>query len=194
MKIAYMLINHNEPKDNKKIEDLKKYGIDYIYEEQISGKKTDRPELQAMLTYAKEGDTVYVDSFSQLARNAVDLLEIINRLSEKSIELVIIKENIDTRTSVGRLQLSLIKAIYQFERECFKERQRVGIDLAISQGRPYGRPRIEPGISFFTAYRKWKAGEITAVKAMNLSGLKKVTFYKRVKEYERVAGVFPAIT
>ena len=115
------------------------------------------------------------------------ICQIIDKLSNKNIGLVSLKESIDTTTAAGRLQLGVFAAIYQFERECSKERQREGIDLALSQGRAYGRPRIELGDSFRSAYKQWKAGEISAVKAMELSGLKKVTFYKRVKEYEQAS-------
>lgn len=185
MNIAYIRVSSKDQNTGRQLAAMKSYNIERIYEEKISGKDTNRPELNAMLDYVREGDTVYVESFSRLARNMLDLLKIIDELKTKNVGFVSLKENIDTTTSAGRLQLGVFAAIYQFERECNKERQREGIDLALSEGRPYGRPK-EYNIddNFKAIYKQWKSGDVTAVKAMELIGMKKVTFYKRVKEYE----------
>lgn len=191
MNIAYIRVSSKDQNTGRQLEAMKSHNIERIYEEKVSGKDTNRAELKAMLDYAREGDTVYVESFSRLARNMLDLLKIIDELSSKKVGFVSLKENIDTTTPTGRLQLGVFAAIYQFERECSKERQREGIDLALAEGRAYGRPqeyRIDD--NFVAIYKQWKAGDITAVKAMELVGMKKVTFYKRVKEYEAtVAGL-----
>lgn len=185
MKIAYIRVSSKDQNTGRQLEAMKAHNIERTFEEKVSGKDTNRPELNAMLDYVREGDTIYIESFSRLARNTLDLLTIINKITEKKAGLVSLKESIDTTTAAGRLQLGVFAAIYQFERECSKERQREGIDLALAEGRAYGRPQeyyIDD--KFIAAYRQWKSGDITAVKAMELSGLKKVTFYKRVKEYE----------
>lgn len=186
MNIAYIRVSSRDQNTGRQLEAMKSHNIERIYEEKISGKDTNRSELNAMLDYVREGDTIYIESFSRLARNTLDLLTIINKISEKNAGLVSLKESIDTTTPAGRLQLGVFAAIYQFERECSKERQREGIDLALSEGRAYGRP-VEYIIdsNFKSVYTQWKIGDITAVKAMELVGMKKVTFYKRVKEYEQ---------
>ena len=94
------------------IEALKKHGIEKWFTEKISGKSMDRPQLQAMLDYVREGDTVYIHDFSRLARSARDLLEIVERLQAKSVHLVSNKENLDTGTPTGKLMLTMIAAIY----------------------------------------------------------------------------------
>jgi DNA invertase Pin-like site-specific DNA recombinase len=164
---------------------MKQWNIDRTYEEKISGKDTNRPQLQEMLTYAREGDIVYVESFSRLARNMLDLLKIIDEMTKKGIGFVSLKESIDTTTPAGRLQLGVFAAIYQFERECSKERQREGIDLNRAQSLPYGRPKIAIADNFVSTYKQWKAKEITAVKAMELTNMKKNTWYNRVRDYEQ---------
>ncbi|WP_333593664.1 recombinase family protein [Anaerospora hongkongensis] len=185
MNIAYVRVSTKEQNTGRQLEALKACNIGRTYEEKISAKDTNRPQLQKLLEFAREGDTVYVESFSRLARNMLDLLTIIDQLSQKNIGFVSLKEKIDTTTPAGRLQLNVFGAIYQFERECSKERQREGIDLALAEGRAYGRPKIEIGDRFIAVYKQWKNDEITAVKAMELTGLKKNTFYNRVKEYEQ---------
>lgn len=184
MNIAYIRVSTKEQNTGRQIEAMKVHNISRIYEEKISGKDTNRPQLKLMLEYAREGDTVYVESFSRLARNMLDLLTIIDQLTQKNVGFISLKENIDTTTPAGRLQLNVFGAIYQFERECSKERQREGIDLALAENRPYGRPKIEIDDKFKAVYKRWRAKEITAVEAMQLAGLKKNTFYSRVKELE----------
>jgi DNA invertase Pin-like site-specific DNA recombinase len=184
-KVAYVRVSCKDQNTGRQIEALKQHGIDKIFEEKISGKNTNRPQLLKMLEWVREGDTVYVESFSRLARNMLDLLKIIDDLSQKSVGFVSLKENIDTTTPAGRLQLGVFAAIYQFERECSKERQREGIDLALKEGRAYGRPKHEIDAKFLDAYKTWKSGKITAVEAMKQAGVKKNTWYNRVKELEQ---------
>lgn len=188
MNIAYIRVSTKEQNTGRQLEAMKTYNIGRIFEEKVSGKNTNRPELQAMLEYAREGDTIYIESFSRLARNMLDLLTIIDCLTKKSIGFVSLKENIDTTTPAGRLQLNVFGAIYQFERECSRERQREGIDLALMEGRAYGRPKTVVLTDQFRAtYRQWKAKEMTATQAIELLGMSRAGFYKLVKEYEQAA-------
>lgn len=159
--------------------------LDKSYEEKVSGKNTkDRPQLKAMLEYVREGDVVYVESFSRIARNIRDLLDIVDQLQAKQVEFVSFKENVDTTTPQGRFMLVVFGALAELEREQIHERQREGIELALAEGRPYGRPKAVISNTFSSNYGKWKAGEIKAVDFMKLEGLKKATFYKLVKQYE----------
>lgn len=184
-KVAYVRVSSKDQNTGRQLEVLKQHNVDKIFEEKISGKNTNRPQLLKMLEWVREGDTVYIESFSRLARNMLDLLKIIDELSQKNVGFVSLKENIDTTTPAGRLQLGVFAAIYQFERECAKERQREGIDLALKEGRAYGRPKVTVDDKFIEAYKDWKAEKITAVEAMKRAGVKKNTWYNRVKELEQ---------
>lgn len=185
MNIAYVRVSTKEQNTGRQLEALKAHNIEKIYEEKISGKDMNRPQLQTMLEYAREGDTIYVESFSRLARTMLDLLTIIDGLNKKNVGFISLKENIDTTTPAGRLQLNVFGAMYQFERECSKERQQEGIDLALNEGRAYGRPKtIVLNDEFITVYGQWKAGELTATKAINNLNMSRAGFYKLVKEYE----------
>lgn len=184
MRIAYIRVSTKEQNVARQLEAMKDHNIDRFYEDKLSGKDTNREQLQAMLDFAREGDTIYVESFSRLARNMLDLLTIIDQLSNKGIGFISLKENIDTTTPTGRLQLNVFGAIYQFERECSRERQREGIDIALASGKPYGRPKLEITDKFMEVYKKWKLKEITAVVAMNMAGCSKGTWYNKVNEIE----------
>jgi len=184
MRIAYIRVSTKEQNVARQLEAMKAHDIERFYEDKLSGKDTNREQLQSMLDFARAGDTIYVESFSRLARNMLDLLAIVDQLAKKDVGFVSLKENIDATTSTGRLQLNLFGAIYQFERECSKERQREGIDIALAEGRPYGRPKVEINEKFMEFYKKWKLKEITAVAAWNMAGYTKSTWYNLVKEIE----------
>ena len=184
MNIAYVRVSTLEQNDARQLEGLKSYNIDKWFTEKISAKDTNRPQLAAMLDFAREGDTILVWDFSRLSRSVKDLLAIVEQLEAKKIFLKSIKENLDTSTPTGKLMLTMIGAINEFERTNLLERQREGIAIAKAEGKYKGRPGIEYPDNWKEVYDKWKVREITAVKAMELTELKKTSFYKLVKEYE----------
>lgn len=131
--IAYVRVSTAEQNEARQIEALKKHNIDKWFTEKVSGKNMNRPQLEAMLDYVREGDTVYIHDFSRLARSTKDLLSIVEQLQEKGVHLVSNKENLDTSTPTGKLMLTMIAAINEFERENLLERQREGIAIAKEQ-------------------------------------------------------------
>ena len=184
--IAYIRVSTKEQNTGRQHEDFTAKGIvlDKVFEEKLSGKNTDRPQLQAMLAYLREGDTLYVESFSRLARSTRDLLNIVNTLTEKGVSFVSLKENVDTTTSQGKFMLTVFAGLYELERDNILERQREGIDLALKEGRPYGRPSATISDTFSKNYQLWKQGELKAVDFMKRENIPKSTFYKLVKRYE----------
>ena len=185
MNIAYIRVSTIEQNEGRQVEGLKKYDIDKWFTEKVSAKDTNRPELQSMIEFAREGDTIYIHDLSRLARSTKDLLEIVEQLQEKGIHLVSNKENIDTSTPTGRLMLTMIGAIAEFERANLLERQKEGIAIAKQQGKFKGRKKIGFPSNWEEVYPKYKTREITANKAMELLGLKRNTFYKLKKEFEK---------
>ncbi|MGI1294051.1 recombinase family protein [Enterobacter kobei] len=114
-------------------------GCEKIFKEIISGAKDDRPELQAMLEFVREGDTVHITKLDRLARNTRHLLEISEYLQCKGVALNILNIGINTATPTGKLMLTMIGAIATFERELMLERQAEGIALAKLKGKYKGR-------------------------------------------------------
>lgn len=110
-----------------------------VFQEKISGAKDDRPELQAMLEWVREGDTVHVTKLDRLARNTRHLLEVSEYLQSKGVALNILNIGINTATPTGKLMLTMIGAIATFEREMMLERQAEGIALAKLKGKYKGR-------------------------------------------------------
>lgn len=139
MRIAYVRVSTAEQNKARQIEALKKYDIEKWFTEKCSGKSADRPKLQEMMDFAREGDEIYIHDFSRLARSTKDLLNIIERLDAKGIKLISNKENLDTHTPTGKLMLTMIGAISEFERANILERQREGIIIAKRERRMSGR-------------------------------------------------------
>lgn len=184
MNIAYVRVSTVEQNEGRQLEGLKKYDIDKWFEEKVSAKDTNRPQLKAMLEFAREGDTIYVWDFSRLARSTKDLLELVELMTSRGVHLKSIKENLDTSTPAGKLMLTMIGAINEFERANLLERQREGIALAKEKGAYKGRKKIDYPDNWEEVYNQWKNREITATKAMEELNLKRNTFYKLLKEYE----------
>ena len=181
MKIGYIRVStaeQNTARQEVLMEDL---GVDRVFIDRVSGKSMDRPELKRMLGFVRQGDTVIVESISRFARNTRDLLELIERLTEKQVEFVSRKEAIDTATPTGKFMLTVFGAVAELEREYILQRQREGIAVAKANGVYRGRKPIEhPDFDRVTA--QWRAGEITAVEAMRRLDMKSSTFYRKVKE------------
>lgn len=185
--IAYIRVSTLEQNTESQFEILKQYKIDKYFEEKISAKNTNRPKLMEMLDYVRNGDTVYVKDFSRLARSTKDLLEILERLENKGVKLVSNKENLDTSIPAGKLMVTMLGAIYEFERANLLERQKDGIAIAKREGKYKGRKKIQKPSNWQEVYSDWSCRKITAKKACELLKLKTNTFYNFVKEEREVA-------
>ena len=184
MRIGYLRVSTVEQNLDRQHEALKRYNIERWYEEKVSGKDTNIPKLQEMLQFAREGDTIYVHDFSRLARSTKDLLSIVEDLQKRGIELVSVKENIDTSTSSGKLMLTMIAAINEFERTNMLERQREGIALAKERGVYKGRKPVELPADFDTYYEKWQRHEMSKAKIAVALGVSRPTCNRLFEMYE----------
>ena len=160
MRVAYVRVSTEEQNEERQKEALKKFDIEKWFEEKVSGKDTNRPKLQEMLDYVREGDVIYVHDLSRLARSTFDLLTISKTLQKKGVDLVSNKEAVDTTTPAGRLLFTMIGAIAEFERDVILERQREGIALAKKEGKYKGRKKREIP-NFDDYYDRYMKREIT---------------------------------
>src|SRR5665648_337101 len=182
MNIAYIRVSTIDQNEERQIKAMEKENIKKYFTEKVSAKDAKRPKLIEMLDFAREGDVIYIKDFSRLARSTQDLLNIVKQLDEKGVKLKSLKENLDTNTSTGKLMLTMIGAIYEFERANMLERQREGIAIAKSKGMYKGRKQIDKPANWDEVYPRWRNRELTADKAMVFLGLKRNTFYKFVRE------------
>ena len=183
MRVFYVCCSTIEQNEARQLKMAEEQNAEKVFVDKASGKNTDRAAFKEMMAFVRAGDTVVVESISRIARNTRDLLSIVSELTEKGVEFVSLKENIDTTTPQGRFMLTVFGALAELERENILERQREGIEIAKSEGKYKGRKPIDYDEAQMKALcKKWRAGEITPTAAMKELGLKPNTFYRRVKE------------
>jgi len=184
VRIGYVRCSTVEQNEARQLKMMEAQKVEKIFLDKASGKNTDREQFKAMMAFIREGDTVIVESISRIARNTKDLLTIISNLTERNVEFVSLKENIDTTTPHGRFMLTVFGALAELERESILERQREGIEIAKAEGKYKGRKPVAIDEAKFRAIcARWRAGEITATTAMKELNLKPNTFYRRVDKY-----------
>ena len=191
MRIGYVRVSTVEQNEERQIEGLSKHGIEKWYTEKVSGKNTNRLELQKMLSEAKSGDVIYVHDFSRLARSTKDLLEIVEDLNSRGIHVVSNKENIDTNTNSGKLMLTMFAAIYEFERTNMLERQAEGIEIARREGkyRNCGRKKLSAPKNFDYLVQQYANGDITKIQLAVMLNVTRPTLDRILRDYE-VTDVF----
>lgn len=181
-KIGYVRVSTLDQNTDRQEIALSELGIKTLFIEKVSGKNTERLQFKKMIEYIRAGDTLYIESISRLARSTRDLLSIVQQLHDKKVDLVSLKENIDTATPQGRFVLTIFGALSELERESTLQRQREGIAVAHLKGKKFGRPRVENPKDWDKVIKSWKDGEISAVEAMSRLNMNRGTFYRRVKE------------
>jgi DNA invertase Pin-like site-specific DNA recombinase len=179
--LGYARVSTETQNLDRQLDALKKYGVDEIYNEKMTGTKRDRPELSRLLEKITEGDVVVVESLSRLGRSTKDLIELTETFHSKGVHLVSLKEAIDTNTSTGKLVFTLMSAIAQFERDTIADRTREGLKSARARGRTGGRPKtnadnVKKAVMLYNT-RQYSVKEIE-----ELTGIKKSTLYRNLQE------------
>ena len=181
MIVGYVRVSTVEQNEGRQLQTMKKHNVERIFLEKVSAKDTNRLELQAMLEFVREGDTIVIDDFSRLARSTKDLLELVELLESKKVKLISNKENIDSSTATGKLMLTMIGAINEFERANLLERQREGIAIAKAQGKYKGRKKVKID-NFEIHYNRYITREINKSQLAKELGVSRPTLDKLIKE------------
>ena len=140
-KIGYIRVSSLLQNSERQLDGL---DLDIVFEDKVSGKDTDRPQLQACLKHCRQGDTLYVHSIDRLARNLSDLEKLVAELTDKGVTVVFMKENMTftgEENPMQTLMLQVMGSFAQFERSLIRERQNEGIAIAKAKGKHVGRPR-----------------------------------------------------
>lgn len=183
-KIGYARVSTLEQNLERQLDLLRQYGVDYIFQEKMSGTKRDRPELNKMLSHVTAGDTIVVESLSRLGRSTKDLIELVDLLGQKHVQLVSLKESIDTSTPTGKLLFTLMSAMAQFERDVIAERTQEGLKAARARGRKGGRPKCDSK-KILQALKLYNAGQHSVKEIEELTGIKKATLYRTLQSQRR---------
>lgn len=160
-KVAYKRVSTTDQNTARQLEGMT---FDKVFEDRVSGKDINRPELSAMLDYVRDGDELYVHSLDRLGRNTSDLIEVMDTLKSKGVTVIFDKNKMifspDTSNSMNNLMFTMLSAFSQFERELMLERQREGIAIAKAKGKYKGKAKtidteqIKSEIAQGLSYRK----------------------------------------
>jgi len=178
--VGYVRVSSEDQNTDRQLEGVT---IDKTFTDKLSGKDVNRPELQRMLEFVREGDQVVIHSMDRLARNLDDLRKIVKDLTAKGVKVQFIKESLiftGEDSPMSNLLLSLLGAVAEFERSLIKERQREGISAAKKKGVYLGRPRLMDHNQVEELKRRAADGEKRAGLAREF-GLSRETLYKYLR-------------
>lgn len=183
MRVGYIRVSTVEQNEARQIKDLKENAkVERVYLDKLSGKDTNRPQLNDMIDFVREGDTVIVSEYSRLARSTKDLLEIIETLKAKGVTVISLKENFDTSTPQGEFMLTVFAGIATLERKMMLQRQKEGIAIAKAEGKYKGRqPKGKPD-NWQELKDLYNSRQITATEIAKRCEVSRPVVYKWLKE------------
>lgn len=179
-RIGYVRVSTFDQNPERQLEAVQ---LDKIFTDQSSGKDTQRPQLEALLAYVREGDTVVVHSMDRLARNLDDLRSLVHGLTAHGIRVEFVKESLSFTgedSPLATLLLSVMGAFAEFERALIRERQREGIELAKRRGAYQGRKKSLAPDQVAEIRQRAEAGEKKAQLARAF-GISRETLYQYLK-------------
>lgn len=185
MRIGYARVSTQEQNLDRQLDNLRAAGCTKIYQEKMTGTRTHRPEYDKMLDALRPGDVLVVDSFSRLSRSTKDLLEVVDRLTAADVQLVSLKENLDTTTATGRMMLTMLSALSQFERDLIAERTTDGLKAARARGRVGGRPKAGSPQTKAAALAMYDANTLTNREIADQCGVSVATLNRWIAARKR---------
>lgn len=141
MLVGYCRVSTDDQTLNLQKDALKKAGCEKIFEDKMSGTKSDRPGLEEALNYVREGDVLTVWRLDRLGRDLKHLIEVVEDLQQQKVGFKSLQEQIDTTSSSGKLVFHIFCALAEFERNLIRERTNAGLAAARARGRLGGRPQ-----------------------------------------------------
>lgn len=178
MKIGYARVSTQDQDLQTQVDALKAAGCEKIYQEKASAAGK-RPALQNMLDNLRAGDEVVIFKLDRLGRSLKHLIELSERFNSNDIQLISIKDSIDTTTAHGRMMFNIIASFAEFERELIRERTRDAMRTARANGKQIGRPSKDEAVA--KARRLYATGAMTIKDICETVGISRPTFYDRVK-------------
>ena len=179
-RIGYVRVSSFDQNADRQLDQV---AVDRLFTDKASGKDTQRPELDALLDFVREGDVVVVHSMDRLARNLDDLRRVVQRLTQRGVRIEFIKENLTFTgedSPMANLMLSVMGAFAEFERALIRERQREGIALAKQRGAYRGRKKALSPERVDELRRRADAGEQKAKLAREY-GISRETLYQYLR-------------
>lgn len=180
-RVGYIRVSSPDQNPARQLEGV---ALDRKFTDKASAKDTARPQLQDLLTFVREGDTIVVHSMDRLARNLEDLRQIVQSQTARGVRVEFVKEGLSFSgedSPMAHLMLSVMGAFAEFERALLKERQREGIALARKRGAYRGRKRTLSPEQVEQVSRRAEAGEKKTSLARAL-GISRETLYQYLRQ------------
>jgi len=184
-KLGYGRISSSSQNLDSQIDALKAVGCQQIYSDKISGTTQSRPEWDKLLATLRKGDVLVVTELSRMTRGVVHLLQTVSMLEERGVQLISLRENLDTSTATGRAFIGMMGVINQLEKELKAERAASGRASAKARGRTGGRPRTDQS-KLEQAKIIYDNSDKTAAEVCASFGLKRRTFFNYLKDTKAV--------
>jgi len=179
-RIGYVRVSSFDQNPERQLEQV---SVNRLFTDKASGKDTQRPELERLLAFVREGDTVVVHSMDRLARNLDDLRRLVQGLTQRGVRIEFVKESLTFTgedSPMANLMLSVMGAFAEFERALIRERQREGISLAKQRGAYRGRKKALSPERVVELRRRAAAGEQKAKLAREF-GISRETIYQYLR-------------
>lgn len=186
MVVAYIRVSSDSQNLDMQRASIEPYKPERVFEEKISGKNMERPQLQELLNFVRANDEIVIYSLSRISRSLKDMLNIMDILIEKKVTLISIKENLTISDSnkTTRFFVSILGCCSELERENIRERQADGIKEAKKRGVYKGRKpiQVEDFGKWYELWQKRVYNKTTLAKELSIS---RQTLYKLFEEYEK---------
>lgn len=175
-RIGYARVSTMGQNLESQLDALQQAGCAKVFTDTMTGARMDRPGWERLLEYVRPGDTLVVTELSRVTRSLRDLLETGTTLEHRHVNLLSLRENIDTTSATGRCFLAMMGAIHQLERELRAERAAAGRASAKARGRTGGRPRTDAA-KLETARVLYENTDQTAAQVCAIAGVGRRTFF-----------------
>ncbi|WP_081415119.1 recombinase family protein [Ectobacillus panaciterrae] len=181
MIFGYARVSKKDQNLELQIDALEKYGVEEIYQEKITGTKTDRPELEQLLKVLRKGDKIVVYKLDRISRSTKHLIELAEFFEKKEIDFISIQDNIDTSSPIGRFFFRMIASIAELERDIIRERTIDGLAAARARGKKGGRPFTDKKTKE-KALNMYKSKQFTLKEIKDMTGVAPSTIYSWLKQ------------
>lgn len=181
MKFGYARVSTQDQNLDMQLDALKDFGCDQIFQEKITTRKTERPQLEEMIKILRPGDTVVIFKLDRISRSTKHLIELSELFENKGVQFVSLQDSIDTSTPMGRFFFRVMASIAELERDIVSERTRAGLSAARARGRKGGRPKADEK-KVDLAVKMYKSKDYSIKEIVEATGVSQATLYRNLKE------------
>lgn len=180
MLVGYARVSTDDQDMIRQTFQLRGVGCEKIYQETMSGTKKNRPQMEAMLEFIREGDVVVVCELTRISRSTKDLFSLVEKIEEKGAKIKSLKEDwLDTTTAHGKLMFTMMAGLAQFERDLISERTKEALRAKKEAGVKLGRPRVDDE-QLKKAVKLYTTKEFEIKEIEDMTKISKSTLYREI--------------